>query len=97
MDSNLIAAIEDQIEILSLRIEKLRKQFDNLDKVVTFLHLIILQRQTLMIGNESWRKLFGTWKGLTRTSRTCSTRSSGRPRCTKSSSTVINKQFITNV
>ncbi len=34
MDSNLIANIEDQIEILSLRIEKLKKQFDNLDKVV---------------------------------------------------------------
>jgi hypothetical protein len=39
MDSNLIATIEDQIEILSLRIEKLRKQFDNLDKVVS-LHLL---------------------------------------------------------
>lgn len=31
MDSNLISNIEDQIEILTLRIEKLRKSFDKLD------------------------------------------------------------------
>ena len=34
MDSNLVANIEDQIEILTLRIEKLRKSFNQLDSVV---------------------------------------------------------------
>eukprot|EP00347_Sterkiella_histriomuscorum_P019409 403341733 len=33
MDPNLIANIEDQIEILTLRIQKLRNQFDQLDLV----------------------------------------------------------------
>lgn len=37
MDSNLIANIEDQIEILTLRIEKLRKSFNKLDQVVSFI------------------------------------------------------------
>lgn len=56
MDSNLISTIEDQIEILSLRIEKLRKQFDNLDKVVSS-YLLIIQRGTHLKESKFLMKL----------------------------------------
>ena len=56
MDSNLIATIEDQIEILSLRIEKLRKQFDYLDKVVRYPNLIIMS-----IEKHNWEKANTGW------------------------------------
>ena len=35
MATTILESIEDQIEILTLRIEKLRKSFDRLDQVVS--------------------------------------------------------------